>query len=375
MSSFLGTLNNSALNPFLPDVARDLNSSVPVMGQTVTVMFVLSALIGLVAGPLADHYGHRRLLLIGMAALVANAVGTALAPNFALLFVLRIAGGFAGAVLAGVTLAIAGTRFQGEARRRAVSFTAAAMASAPILGVPLLTVIGGGYGWRWSFAAFSLVALIGLLIVSRALPHDGPVPEERFQLTNVLTAYRPILDHRPTLGLIAGTFLRGVAWTGVITYAGAFFIDERGLSTGSVGFVYAAGGLGFLCGSLAAGGPLGRFQPVRTVVLTTSLTGLLFGMIFVLPAGIVLPVASLAIGGFIGAFGWVAATNLLASTTPAGAATTMVLNGSGINLGSAGGGALGGIMLATGGYTVLGLVLPLFAFASSLVIWLSSRSR
>src|SRR5690606_19402999 len=142
-------------------------------------------------------------------------------------------------------------------------------------------------------------------------------------------------------------FLRGVAWTGVITYTGAFFIDERGLSTGSVGFVYAAGGLGFLCGSLAAGGPLGRFQPVRTVVATTSLTGLLFGMIFVLPEGIILPVASLAIGGFIGAFGWVAATNLLASTTPAGAATTMVLNGSGINLGSAGGGALGGLMLAT----------------------------
>lgn len=372
MSSFLGTLNNSALNPFLPDVARELSSSVPVLGQTVTVMFVLSALIGLVAGPLADHYGHRRLLLIGMAALVINALGTALAPSFGLLFAVRLTGGFAGAILAGVTLAIAGTRFQGEARRRAVSFTAASMASAPILGVPLLTAIGGGYGWRWSFGAFAVVALVGLALVSRALPHDGPVPEQRFQVASMLSAYRPILGHVPTLGLIGGTLLRGVAWTGVITYAGAFFIDDRGLSTGAVGFVYAAGGAGFLLGSLSAGSRFGRFSPVPMVVLTTSLTGLLFGMMFVLP-GVVLPVISLGIGGFIGAFGWVAATTLLTTTTPGGAATTMVLNGSGINLGSAGGGAIGGIMLATGGYTAVGIVLPLFALASSVVIWLSSR--
>lgn len=372
-SSFLGVLNNSAMNPFLPEVARDLNSSVPVLGQTVTVMFVLSAAIGLLAGPIADHYGHRRLLAIGMVALVLNTIGTALAPNFALLFVMRTSGGFAGAVLAGVTLAIAGTRFRGEARRRAVSLTAASMASAPILGVPLLTIIGGGYGWRWSFLAFTIFALIGLVLVSQALPHDGPLPAERFQPGNILVAYRPILDHVPTTGLIVGTFLRSLSWTGVITYAGAFFIDERGLSTGTVGFVYTAVGAGFLLGSLASSSRLGRLNPVRTVVLTTSMTGFLFSMTFVIPSGLVLPVSSLALGGFIGAFGWVAGTYLLVNTTTAGAATTMVLNGSATNLGSAGGGAIGGILLATGGYSTIGMVLPFFAIASSLVIWFSSQ--
>jgi predicted MFS family arabinose efflux permease len=97
-------------------------------------------------------------------------------------------------------------------------------------------------------------------------------------------------------------------------------------------------------------------------------------MMFVLPTGVVLPVSSLALGGFIGAFGWVAGTTLLVNTTPAGSATTMVLNGSATNLGSAGGGLIGGILLATGGYAAIGLTLPLFAIASSLVIWLSSSA-
>jgi MFS transporter, DHA1 family, inner membrane transport protein len=375
MSSFLGTLNNAALNPFLPDVAADLSSSVPVLGQTVTVMFVLSAILGLVAGPLADHYGHRRLLLIGMAALVVNAIGTALAPNFALLFTVRLTGGLAGAILAGVTLAIAGTRFQGEARRRAVSYTAASMAIAPIIGVPLMTTIGGGFGWRWSFAALAVVALVGLLLVSRALPVDPAIPGERFQPSSVLSAYKPILKHVPTVGLITGALLRAMSWNGVITYAGAFFIVERGFSTGAVGLVYAAGGGGFMLGSLAASGRLGRFDPVRTVILSTSLSGILFGLMFLLPGGALLPIASLGMGGFIGAFGWIATATLLANTTPGGSATTMVLNGSGINLGSAGAGAIGGILIATAGYSAVGLVMPLFAIVASLVIWLSSRSQ
>lgn len=372
MASMLGTLNNAALNPFLPDVAKEMNSTVPVLGQTVTIMFIVSALIGLVAGPLADHYGHRRLLMIGLAALVVNALGTALAPDFVSLFLVRLAGGFAGAVLSGVALAIAGTRFTGEVRRRAVSLAAASMAGGPILGVPLLTTVGGTFGWRWAFAVFAVVAIIGMLLIRKVLAPDPPREVGRFQLSSVLAAYKPILGHMPTFGLIGATALRGLSWNGVITYAGAYFIAERGLSTGMAGIVYVAGGAGFLSGSLAAGGRLGRFPPVQTVVTTTAISGILFGLLFVLP-GVPLPLASLAIGGFIGSFGWVAATNLLANTSPAGAGTTMVLNGSGTNLGSAAGGAIGGALIATVGYTTAGLILPVFAFASSLVILISSR--
>jgi predicted MFS family arabinose efflux permease len=43
----------------------------------------------------------------------------------------------------------------------------------------------------------------------------------------------------------------------------------------------------------------------------------------------------------------------------------MVLNGSVINLGAAVGAAVGGGLLALGGYTALGLGLPVFAFAAA----------
>jgi len=60
---------------------------------------------------------------------------------------------------------------------------------------------------------------------------------------------------------------------------------------------------------------------------------------------------------------------LLAAESPAGAGTTMVLNGSLINAGVAGGAALGGVLITIGGYGALGLGLPLFAFAAAALAW------
>ena len=65
----------------------------------------------------------------------------------------------------------------------------------------------------------------------------------------------------------------------------------------------------------------------------------------------------------------VGVATLLAAESPAGAGTTMVLNGSLINAGVAGGSALGGILNALGGYEALGIGLLLFAFAAAALAW------
>src|SRR5688500_2068818 len=64
-ASFLGALTSVALGPFLPVIVRDLGTSVPLLGQTATGTLLWAAVLGLVVGPLADRYGHRRLLLVG----------------------------------------------------------------------------------------------------------------------------------------------------------------------------------------------------------------------------------------------------------------------------------------------------------------------
>jgi predicted MFS family arabinose efflux permease len=65
---------------------------------------------------------------------------------------------------------------------------------------------------------------------------------------------------------------------------------------------------------------------------------------------------------------------LFVRESPAGTATTMVLNGTTLNLGSAVGAALGGVLIALGGYSALGFGLPLFAFAAAALAWWPSNT-
>jgi len=366
LGSFITTLTFAAPAPFLTDISQDLDVGVPLLGQVTAAMLILSAPLGLVAGPLADRYGSRRLIVLGLAASTTCLLIFGLAPFFAALFLASVAGAVSEATVPGLSLAIAGTRFDGAAARRALGWTIGALASAPIVGVPILTTIGDIAGWRVAFLAASAAALGIVMLVAAWLPQDGQRPDDALRLHTILDAYRPLVHDVSMRSLYACTILRSTCWFGLLTYLGALLRDRFHLSTSEVGLVYMLAGSGYLLGSLAAGGPFARL-PARPLVAVSKVTMALLMMAAffgILNTG--LTIALLPFAGFAGAVGWVGLTALLTSETPAGAGTTMVLNGSLFNLGAAAGAGIGGVLLAAGGFNALAVGLPLFGLASAL---------
>jgi predicted MFS family arabinose efflux permease len=160
---------------------------------------------------------------------------------------------------------------------------------------------------------------------------------------------------------------------GLVTYLGAFLGTTVGLSPQQVGLVYALVGGSYAIGSTVAMGRLGRI-PARTMVsVSTLVSGLLVGPMLMVPKpALVLPLllgASLA-----AAVCRAGVVSLLAAESPAGAGTTMLLNGSVINFGSAGGAIMGGALIALGGYGALGIGLPICAAAAAVLAWWPARS-
>ncbi len=374
LGSFISLLSVSAPAPFLPDIASELGVSVPLLGQVTAAMLILSAPLGLVAGPLADRYGSRRLILLGLAASAVCLLVFGLATVFPMLFIASIAGALSEATVPGLTLAVAGTRFHGPAARRAIGSTVAAASIAPIVGVPLLTTISGVAGWRAGFLVGGCIALVILLLTSAWLPEDSQRPETALRPHTLQDAYRPLLHDVGMRRLYGCSVMRSMCWFGMITYLGAALRDRFGLSTSEVGLVYMLAGCGYLLGSLIAGGALARV-PVRPLVAVSNvIMGLLLMTAF---SGFVdtrIAIGLLSMAAFAGAVGWVGLTALLTSETPAGAGTTMVLNGSLYNLGTAAGAGLGGFLLAAGGVGALAFGLPLFGLGSALCVWAPRRS-
>ena len=374
LASVVAVVNFMAVSPLLPVIARDLRSSVPLVGQVTAAITLLSAVAGLAIGPITDRSGTRRLMVGGVVCVALNLIGTGLAPTYPLLLLLAVVGGLGDAILFGLPLAIAGTRFEGAARRRAIGWTSAALSLGGIVGVPVIAAVGGALGWRAALVGVGLLALTAAPVVAAWLPADAVAADAPLRLPALLAAYQPLLRHRPTLVLYAVNGLRAAAWIGVLTYLGAFLADRFGLDPSGVGLAYMVTGVGVFLGNALGASRFGPIPLRWRVAGGAALQGALLAALFALPLALVTAVVVLFVTAFAGAVTFVAVATLLIDESHAGAGTTMVLNGSVFNLGSAVGAASGGGLLAVGGYEAAGIGLASFAVLAALLVLATGRS-
>jgi predicted MFS family arabinose efflux permease len=375
LGSFITTLNFAAPAPFLPAMSDDLDVSVALLGQITAAMMILSAVLALIVGPVADRYGPRRFILAGLVATAVSLFDFGLAPVFSVLFIASIAGAIAEATVPGLSLAIAGTRFSGPASRKAIGWTVGALASAPIVGVPILTTIGDLAGWRAAFLTAGFAAAVVVLLVAIWLPDDTRTASGSLRWNGIFDAYRPLIHDVGMRLLFACTFARSLCWLGLLTYLGALLEEEYALSTREIGLAYMLGGAGYFAGSFVAGGPFARLSARPLVAISNVVMALLLVVVFAAVVGTAVAIALIPLAAFSAAVGWVGLAALLTEETPAGAGTTMVFNSSLFNLGAASGAAAGGVLLATGGFDGVAVGLPLFGLVSALLVWTPHRRQ
>jgi predicted MFS family arabinose efflux permease len=360
---------------FFPVMADDLRVSVPLLGQIMTAMLGLSVAFGLVIGPLADRSGYRRLILAGLIGSAVCLLVFGLAPAFVLLLLASVAGAVTDAGVLGPSYAVAGTAFTGTAARRAIGWTQAAQSGSAIVGVPVLAAVGAAAGWRVAYVVAGLAALIGVVLATAWLPRDHRPASAPLRVDALLAPYRPLLRNGNMRRLYGATALGAVCWMGLLTYLGAFLAEALGLGTGQVGLAYMGAGATYCLGSLVVGGPLARIRAQSLVVLGFLAGAGLVALAFSGRVGTAGAVVAVAGATLMWGVEGVAMTTVLTAETPSGAGTTMTLSGSLFNLGAAGGGAIGGLLLASSGYEALAIGLPVFALGAALLAWWAAPVR
>ena len=367
-ATFASSVGSLVFGPLLPLMARDLGVGVALLGQIPAIAALLAAALSLAVGPLADRYGHVRTLGLAQLGLAVGALATGLAPTYALLLAAILLATPGRAAVSPAALAIVGARFAGETRRRAIGWITAGISGAAIVGVPLLTAIAAAGGWRVAFGALAALSLGSAALARLVLGAGERRPPARLHTRDFLAVYRPLVRHQLTRTLLGSTVLGRAGTAALTTYLGAFYAERHGFTPQQIGGLYFALGLGLLVGSVGAEGPLGRVPLVPMLIGARLLTGALVTGALLAPLPALVAGALLTLGMVSIAASTVAATTLLASEAPGGRATAMALNGTAIYLGTALGGAGGGLLLALGGYVALGLgTLGLYGAASTLL--------
>src|SRR6195952_2558585 len=110
-------LDNSILNVALPTIGRDLHASTVSLEWVTGVYAVVFGGLMLAFGALADRFGRRRIMLIGLVLLGAASLATAFVTTSEQLIAVRALMGVAAALTTPGSIALAFRLFEGDTLR------------------------------------------------------------------------------------------------------------------------------------------------------------------------------------------------------------------------------------------------------------------
>lgn len=167
----IGTTEFSPMG-FLPQIAENLNISIPTAGMLITA-YALGVMIGAPFMTLwFGRFPRRKALILAMIIFTIGNILAAIAPNYWGLMAARILTSLNHGVFFGIGSIVATSVVPKDKQASAVATMFMGLTIANIGGVPLATWVGQNIGWRMSFAAIALLGVITMLSLWKALPED-----------------------------------------------------------------------------------------------------------------------------------------------------------------------------------------------------------
>jgi EmrB/QacA subfamily drug resistance transporter len=149
--SFMIMLDSNIVAVSLPAIAADLHAVFADLEWVVSAYIVSFAVLLMPAGALADRFGRRRLLVLGLAIFTVASLLCGLASSAVILNAARALQGVGAALQLSAALAVLSHEFRGAEKTRAFAFWGTTVGIAVAIGPVVGGLITSTYGWRWAF--------------------------------------------------------------------------------------------------------------------------------------------------------------------------------------------------------------------------------
>lgn len=244
--------------PALPAIEAAFDSDTATVQLSLLLFFVAMSVSQLIYGPLADRFGRKPPLFVGLTIYVVGAVGSALAPDIGWLVAARVVQGLGAA--SGIVIARAVVRdlHTGPAAAQLMATLMLVVSVAPVLAPLGGSLILAAGNWRMIFWTMAAAAVAALVLLTLALRETRP-PERR-GATNIagsIRSYGTLLRTPRFLGtVLVGAF--GMASFHIYTANSSFILIEHyGLSPTQYSLAFSVNAVGFI-GFAQLSGILGK---------------------------------------------------------------------------------------------------------------------
>ncbi|MDH1213700.1 MFS transporter [Pseudomonas chengduensis] len=229
-SAFLIVTTEFLIIGLLPALARDLDISISMAGQLVTLFAFTVMIFGPPLTAMLSHLDRKKLFVAILLIFAASNSLAAISDSFWLLAVARLVPALALPVFWGTASETAGQLAGPEKAGQAIANVYLGISAAMLLGIPLGTLVSNALGWRgafWLLAGLSLIMALAILAFMPAVSRTAKVDflqqakifKEPYFLSNVLlsivvfsamfTAYTYLAD---ILERVAGVHPENIGW-------------------------------------------------------------------------------------------------------------------------------------------------------------------
>lgn len=338
---------------FAPGLLLVIANDLAVSAQQASLIITVSAIaIGIGAPVLATltwRIDRRILLCTSLAFYVVGHLVAALAPNLFVLIVARTAGLLGAAVFTPQAAATLNLSLAPERRAAAITSIFVGWSIASVAGAPLGAWLGAHIGWRWTFVAFALLCVPGIVWVARV------VPKKLVGANLSLDAWLAVARHPALIAILLVTVAYSSGQFTVFAFIAPYVREQIG---GDVTMLTAA----LLVVGLA--GVIGNIWASRRITKAGASSNLRIALSFMLSGMVAITFTQgIVIAFLVACFLWGLGTfssnssqqARLAGAAPALAGASIALNTTMIYAGQAIGTSIGALVSARIGVHWLGL--------------------
>jgi EmrB/QacA subfamily drug resistance transporter len=187
IGSLMVAIDSTIVILALPNMLQDLHSNLVRMTWIIIGYLLVSTVLLLTFGRMADMFGRVRLYNLGFVIFTVGSVLCGLSQTDTMLIAARILQGGGGAMLSANAMAIITEVFPPEQRGQAMGINAITWGAGSILGPVLGGVILASASWRWIFFINLPIGIVATLAAYLLLHDIAPNPRgERFDLLGAL---------------------------------------------------------------------------------------------------------------------------------------------------------------------------------------------
>lgn len=265
MLSAIVAITPFAIDAYLPAlgvIAQGLQTDMSMMQLSVSLFLTGYAAGLLFFGAMADIFGRRPIMLLGLSGYALCAWGLSFSESISSFLVLRLAQAFIGAA---ATVPVSGyiKEIYGDNMAKGMSYLSMIMMLAPMVAPTVGIIIMEFGGWQWIFMGLGIYALVMLIFAVLNLPKVARKPMTDTLFNTMFKAYRLVLAEKAVRRYIFIVAFATLSFFGYLTAISFVYLEYYGVSEKMFGLLFGLNVVFFMLGSFINTRLMPRFGSLR----------------------------------------------------------------------------------------------------------------